>query len=217
MTFSLAGRCARTGMMGAVITTSSPAVGSRCIFARAGVGVVLTQFWTDPRLGPRGLSLLAEGCPADATVAALAASTAQRGWRQIAALDRDGRTGHYTGAHTLPALAGVAGTDCVAIGNILRNDGVPAAMVAAFTAPDAQPLAERLLAAADAGLEAGGEEKPLVSAALLIVHDAPIPYIDLRVDAADAPLTELRRLHALFAPQADDYQARALRPETVWV
>ena len=59
MTFSLAARCATTGMMGAVVTTSSPAVGSRCLHARARVGVVISQFWTDPRLGPRGLALLA--------------------------------------------------------------------------------------------------------------------------------------------------------------
>jgi uncharacterized Ntn-hydrolase superfamily protein len=35
MTFSLAGRCARTGMLGAVVTTSSIAVGARCPYAAA--------------------------------------------------------------------------------------------------------------------------------------------------------------------------------------
>ena len=55
MTFSLLGRCARTGMIGAVVTTSAAAVGSRCPFARAGVGAVLTQHRTDPRLGPLAL------------------------------------------------------------------------------------------------------------------------------------------------------------------
>ena len=38
MTFSLVGRCARTGMLGAAVTTSSIAVGSRCQHARAAVG-----------------------------------------------------------------------------------------------------------------------------------------------------------------------------------
>ncbi|MBA4333662.1 MAG: DUF1028 domain-containing protein, partial [Methylobacterium sp.] len=46
MTFSLAGRCARTGMLGAVVTTSSIAVGSRCQHAAAGVGAALTQHMT---------------------------------------------------------------------------------------------------------------------------------------------------------------------------
>ena len=39
-------------MLGAAVTTSSIAVGSRCIFASAGVGAALTQHVTDPRLGP---------------------------------------------------------------------------------------------------------------------------------------------------------------------
>ena len=51
MTFSIAGRCARTGMLGAVVTTSSMAVGGRCAYAQANVGAVLTQHRTDPRLG----------------------------------------------------------------------------------------------------------------------------------------------------------------------
>ncbi|MDT1986953.1 MAG: DUF1028 domain-containing protein, partial [Planktomarina sp.] len=38
MTFSIAGRCAKTGMFGVAITTSSISVGSRCPHARAGVG-----------------------------------------------------------------------------------------------------------------------------------------------------------------------------------
>ncbi len=61
MTFSLVGRCARTGMLGAAVTTSSIAVGSRCQHARAGVGASLTQHRTDPRLGPLALDLLARG------------------------------------------------------------------------------------------------------------------------------------------------------------
>ena len=61
MTFSLVGRCARTGMLGAVVTTSSLAVGARCPHARANIGAVLTQYCTDPRLGPLALDLLARG------------------------------------------------------------------------------------------------------------------------------------------------------------
>jgi uncharacterized Ntn-hydrolase superfamily protein len=61
MTFSIAGRCSRTGMLGAVVTTSSMAVGSRCAYATAGVGAALTQHRTDPRLGPKMLEQLAQG------------------------------------------------------------------------------------------------------------------------------------------------------------
>ena len=61
MTFSIAGRCPRTGMLGAVVTTSSMSVGSRCAYATAGVGAALTQHRTDPRLGPKMLERLAQG------------------------------------------------------------------------------------------------------------------------------------------------------------
>ncbi len=48
MTFSVVGMCRQTGMFGAAVTTSSIGVGSRCPFAQAGVGAVLTQHRTDP-------------------------------------------------------------------------------------------------------------------------------------------------------------------------
>ena len=69
MTFSIAARCARTGQLGVAVASSSPAVAARCVHARAGVGAVLTQNVTDPRLGPRGPDLLALGATAVDTVA----------------------------------------------------------------------------------------------------------------------------------------------------
>jgi uncharacterized Ntn-hydrolase superfamily protein len=90
VTFSLIGRCARTGQIGAAVTTSSIAVGSRVPFCAAGIGAVLTQHRTDPGLGPRGLDLLRSGCGAEAVVAALVASTPHHAWRQIAVLDASG-------------------------------------------------------------------------------------------------------------------------------
>ena len=211
MTFSLAARCATTGMMGAVVTTSSPAVGSRCLHARARVGVVISQFWTDPRLGPRGLALLAEGCTAAHTAQALVASTPDQDWRQFAVLAPTGRSAHHTGARVKPAMAAAHGPESVAIGNILASDTIPALMVKAFEASTA-PFPERLLAALDAGEAAGGEGRPLVSAALLVVHQAPFPYVDLRVDADPLPLAALRRVWQAYAPFIDLYPCRALAP-----
>ena len=61
MTFSLVGRCERTGMLGIAVSSSSPAVAARCAHVRPGVGAVGSQNMTDPRLGPRLLDLLAAG------------------------------------------------------------------------------------------------------------------------------------------------------------
>ena len=78
MTFSLIARCARSGHLGMAVATSDIAVGGRVAFAAAGVGAVLTQHRTDPRLGARGLDLLRSGCDAAATRDALVASTPER-------------------------------------------------------------------------------------------------------------------------------------------
>lgn len=215
MTFSLAARCARTGMLGAVVTTSSIAVGSRCPYAAAGVGAALTQHTTDPRLGPLALDLLRQGvAPADA-IGSLTAATPRSDWRQLALIDRDGRTAAYTGASCRPEHGEAHGRDCVAIANIVRSRDVPGAMVRAFEAkPDAH-LAARLIAALRAGDEAGGEFKPLVSAALVIADRQPFPYVDLRVDADPEPIAALARLWRDYEPVADLYVARALDPGSV--
>jgi len=60
MTFSISARCERTGQFGVAVSSSSPAVAARCAHARAGVGAVATQNVTDPTIGPRGLTLMAE-------------------------------------------------------------------------------------------------------------------------------------------------------------
>ena len=199
-------------MIGAAITTSSIAVGSRCVHARAGLGVVLTQNRTDPRLGPRGLQLLESGCNPACVVAALVASTPDAGWRQLAVLDRSGVAAHFSGGHIHSIHDAVTGPDCVAAGNILADPGVPGAMVAAFTAGAELALPERLLAALEAGDAAGGELRPVRSAALLVVHQQPFPYVDLRVDGSDSPIAALRALWQEYEPEADAIVTRAIDP-----
>ncbi len=64
MTFSIVARCAETGQFGVAISSSSPAVGARCAFARAGTGAAASQNVTNPALGPFVLDRLAEGMTA---------------------------------------------------------------------------------------------------------------------------------------------------------
>lgn len=214
MTFSLAGRCARTGMLGAVVTTSSIAVGSRCPYAAAGIGAALTQNRTDPRLGPLALHLLRQGYSAENVIASLVGATPRSEWRQLAVIDAQGRTASFTGASCKPEVAEAHGHDCVALGNIVRSKDVPFAMVRAFEADPAAPLAARLIAALKAGDEAGGEFKPLVSTALLIADRQAFPYVDLRVDSDADPIATLARLWQEYEPMADLYVTRALEPDS---
>ena len=213
MTYSLVGRCARTGMLGAVVTTSSMAVGSRCSHVRAGVGAALTQHRTDPRLGPMALELLARGFSADEAMKAIVAGTPHRHWRQLALIDAQGRTAAYSGENVRIERNEAKGRDCVAIANIVRSAELPAAMVRAFEAKPEAPLAARLIAALEAGDAAGGEFQPVTSAALIVAHRESFPYVDLRVDDHKAPIAELARLWAAYEPEADAYVVRAVDPE----
>lgn len=213
MTYSLLGRCARTGQFGAAVTTSSIAVGSRVPHVAPGIGGVLTQHRTDPRLGPRGLDLLRGGCSAEEALAALVASTPHHRWRQLAAIDAQGRTAHFHGAAVKPALGAVHVPDCVALGNILANDHVPAAMAEAFTSSADQPLAERLVRAMEAGEAAGGEGKPVISAALVVMEREIFPLVDLRVDLAPDAITALRALWNAYAPSLREFVTRAVDPD----
>ena len=214
MTYSIAGRCARTGMLGNIVTTSSIAVGNRCQFARANVGAVLTQHRTDPRLGPLGLEFLQLGLTAEETIRALVSATPHHAWRQLAVIDAKGRSAHYSGGNIRSIHAGVSGKDCVAIGNVIRSTEVPAAMVRAFEAEPGKPLAERLCAALKAGHDAGGEFKQVTSAGLLIVHEHPFPYVDLRTDDHPDPIAEVTRLWKLYEPTADNYVKRVFEPDS---
>jgi len=212
MTFSLAGRCARTGMLGAAVTTSSIAVGSRCPFAAAGVGAAMTQHMTDPRLGPLMLDRLRRGESAQQAIDAAVAGTPGPEWRQLAVIDRQGRTASYSGASVRGERAEAHGRDCVSIANIVRSPAIPAAMVKAFESDPETPLASRLISALEAGHTAGGEPRPLVSASLLVMHREAFPYVDLRVDRDADPIGTLRRLWREYEPAADLYIARAVKP-----
>ena len=213
MTFSLIGRCPRTGQIGAVVATSAIAVGARVAYCAAGVGAVLTQHRTDPRLGPRGIDLLRSGCSARQTVDALVASSLHAHWRQIAVLDATGDTAAHSGARTRPEMSEASAQDACAIGNILANARVPAAMLLAFQADPAAPLADRLLHALEEGLAAGGEMGPVHSAHLLVVERESFPLVDLRVDWHDQPVAELRALSQRYAPQSGEFVLRALDPD----
>lgn len=215
MTFSVAARCPKTGMLGVAITTSSIAVASRCPWARAGVGAVATQNITDPSLGRKGLDLLEQGLPAPEALQHLMQNADYAAYRQVTMIDAAGRTAIWGGEKTLGIHAAASGRDCVAAGNLLRSTDVPQALVKAFEAATGDHLADRLLTALEAGLAAGGEMGPIHSAGLLVVDRTEWPLVDLRIDwHDDNPLLPLRRLWEAFKPQAQDYITRALDPRS---
>jgi uncharacterized Ntn-hydrolase superfamily protein len=215
MTFSLAGRCERTGAVGAVIASASMAVASRCLAVRAGVGAVCSQSTTDPRLREALLEAMASGLAAGDALAALVGRTPDITYRQLAAVDAAGRSASYSGELALGEAAHVCAPGAAAAGNLLADPGVPAAMLAAFADRSDHSLGDRLVGALTAGLAAGGEVSPVRSAGILIAGSEPWPVTDLRVDWHDDPVGELAELWRLWQPQAESYVARALHPSEV--
>ena len=213
MTFSILGRCERTGAFGIAVTSSSIAIGSRCgRWAAAGVGAVATQNITDPSLGALGLDLLARGFEAEATLQQMVNAGAYPAFRQLAVLDRHGRSAYYAGAKALGIHTMQRGPNCIASGNLLQHDGIPRAMIERFVGEAEHHIGERVLAALRAGLDAGGEEGPLHGASVYVVDRLAWPLIDLRVDLHDDPIGELERVFALYFPQMNDYLLRAVEP-----
>lgn len=213
MTFSLAARCPKTGAFGVVITTASLAVGARCPFVRGGVGAVLTQNRTDPRLGPKGLDLLEKGASARSTIDALVENAHVIGWRQLAVVDKHGRTAHYSGKSIVSKHCGCEGPQCVSIGNLLVSEKLPQRMVEGYMANPDTSFADRLVDALQAGLDAGGEVNPVRSATLLVASQFKFPHINLRVDDHDDPVGELRRIWRKYEPEVDNFILRVLDPD----
>jgi uncharacterized Ntn-hydrolase superfamily protein len=212
MTFSLLGLDPQRGSFGAIVSSSSPAVAARCLAVRAGVGAVTSQNITDPRLRERLLDLLAGGAAPQQAIDEVVATASHINYRQLTAIDGQGRTGAYSGPNTLGTHAAAHGAGAVAAGNLLADPAVPAVMVEAFEAGAHATLGDRLIAALEAGLDAGGEAGPVRSAGMLVADAVEWPVTDLRVDWADDPVGQLAALWRVWEPQADSYVQRALDP-----
>ena len=145
MTFSLAGRCERTGAVGAVIASASMAVAARCVAVRAGVGAVCSQSTTDPRLRGQLLDAMASGLAAAGAIAAVVGRAPDITYRQLAAVDVAGGSACYSGDLALGEATHVRATGAAAAGNLLADRGVPAAMLAAFTGRPGDSLGDRLI------------------------------------------------------------------------
>jgi uncharacterized Ntn-hydrolase superfamily protein len=213
MTFSIIARCPASGQYGAAVSSSSPAVASRCIRARAGVGAAVSQNITDPDLGRRALDAMAAGCTPEQALARLQ-ELPFIAYRQLMAIDAMHPPAIFTGASALGTLASAAGQDAACAGNMLASLDVPAAMLAAFERAQGS-LAERLMQALLAGQEAGGEEGPVHSAGLLVYADLDWPIVDLRLDWVEAgPIEALYDAWKIYEPQVQDYILRARDPRS---
>jgi uncharacterized Ntn-hydrolase superfamily protein len=213
VTFSLLGRCAGTGRLGMVVSSSSPAVAARCAWARPGVGVAASQNITDPRLGPGLLDAVERLGDPKAAVDEVVAGAVGVEHRQLVVLDAGGKGAAYSGTRSLGTYGHRVVEGCAAAGNLLSSERVLDAMIDAFVNGADLDLGDRLLGALTAAVDAGGEAGPVRSAGLLMVGEVAWPVADLRVDWHEEPVAELERVWQVYKPQLEDYVTRALDPE----
>ncbi len=200
-TFSIVARDSKTGEMGVAVQSHWFSVGSSVTWGEAGVGVVATQSFIDPGYGLKGLELMRSGVPAPEALARLVKADAQRDGRQVALLDAQGRVAAFTGPSAIGAAGDRVGVQYSTQANLMANARVWPAMAEAFEKSPGD-LADRLIAALEAGQAAGGDIRGRQSAAILVVRAQSTgrPWagadrvFDLRVDDHPEPIAELKRL-----------------------
>ncbi|HID92965.1 MAG TPA: DUF1028 domain-containing protein [bacterium (Candidatus Stahlbacteria)] len=201
-TFSIVAYDSITGELGVAVESKFLAVGAVVPYAEAGVGAIATQAWGNTTYGPDGLALLKMGISPEQVINILTSKDTNRTQRQLGIVDAKGRAAAYTGEDCLYWAGHIVGHHYAVQGNILAGEQVVKEMAQAFEQTDGT-LAERLLAALEAGQGAGGDRRGRQSAALLVVRKYGgysgynDRYIDLRVDDNPEPIKELKRLFRL--------------------
>jgi uncharacterized Ntn-hydrolase superfamily protein len=131
--------------------------------------------------------------PAAAIEGALAGDDG-RGIRQVHAVDSEGRTAAWTGGNCVEWCGSVSAGGVSIAGNMLAGE----ATLAAWKAGGDLPMPDRLMAAMEAGQQAGGDRRGRQSAAMVMVTTEDFPDLDLRVDDHADPVGELRRLLGIW-------------------
>jgi uncharacterized Ntn-hydrolase superfamily protein len=200
-TFSICGLDPETGEVGVAVQSKYFAVGAVVSWARAGVGAVATQAAGIAGYGPLLLDELAAGAAPDEAIRRVLADDDGRETRQLGVVAADGRSASFTGSQCNEWAGHETGDGVAVQGNILAGESVVADMTAAFGAGTGT-LAERLVAALEAGQAAGGDVRGQQSAAVYVERAGAGAdtgklidrVVDLRVDDHERPITELRRL-----------------------
>jgi uncharacterized Ntn-hydrolase superfamily protein len=199
MTYSIIARDPDTGHMGIATQSQAFAVGSSVPWALPGYGVIATQSMGEPMYGELGLDSLRSGLTASEALTALRSVDPHPERRQVAMLDGRGNISVYTGEACIRAAGHATGEDCAALANMMASSTVWDVMVETYEQSSGS-LARRLLTALHAAEDKGGDFRGRRSAAVVVVRAERTgrPWrdqvVDLRVDDADEPVSELDRL-----------------------
>ena len=199
-TFSIAAYDPENGDLGVAVASRYLAVGAVVPYARAGVGAIATQAWCNTSYGVKGLDMLQESMIPQQVLEKLTEDDEGRDKRQVGIVNITGASASYTGSEAQSWAGHRFGENYAVQGNILVGEEVVLAMERAFLNTKGD-LADRLMAALEAGDAAGGDSRGKQAAAILVVRDMGSGYsdryVDLRVDDHTQPVMELRRIYKL--------------------
>ncbi len=195
-----------------------PAVGTLCPFASEN-GAIATQSLVNVELGRKGIEYVDDGLAIEDALSALLNADDGAENRQLHGIDSDG-TFTFSGEECNGWYGHESGENYTVAGNLLAGESVIAETARAYreSSDEDRPLAERLIDALAAGQAEGGdkrEELHVQSAALLVetTESAEMDpyYNDLRVDATETPIADLREAYALagegFDAAVERYEA----------
>lgn len=219
MTYTVIARCPRTAELGVGIATYSLAVGGLCPAIESNSGVLSSQAFVNPEFKSLGLKLLASGHSAGQVLDLLRQGDPLIDYRQVGIVDREGRAAVFTGDKTRAWSGHRTGPGYAVFGNVLAGAEVVDAMAEAFEERSDQPLAERLIAALEAGRDAGGQagsRGPLTerSAAVRVHGLSDHAIVDLRSDVHDKAVDHLRYLFTTYQPYIAFHRTRWLDPQS---
>jgi uncharacterized Ntn-hydrolase superfamily protein len=217
MTYTILGRCAKTGRVGIGIATFSITVGRYTHCARAMAGVTVSQAFANENNNAIALRLLDQGFTANAVLEHLKANDVYYTYRQIGVIDRTGAAAAYTGPGVRGWAGEVYGDNYIATGNGLVGQHVVKEIAKGFLSEPDSDLEHRLLMGIEYGRDAGGqgtadEHKAERSSALLVYSRNAYPDIDLRVDLHATAVEELRRVWVEYKKYEAYYRHRGEHP-----
>jgi uncharacterized Ntn-hydrolase superfamily protein len=204
-TFSIVAADLQNGEVGCAVQSKYFSVGSVVPWAQAGIGAVATQAAGVAVYGRLVLEELHRGADPDEALERVLADDPGRETRQLGVVTADGRAAAFTGRQCLDWAGHRTGAGFAVQGNILAGEQVVDEMARAFE-KTVGPLADRLVAALEAGQAAGGDRRGQQSAALLVERaggraesrEGIDRICDLRVEDHPEPIVELRRLVGIW-------------------
>lgn len=212
MTFAIIARDPATGQIGVAKTTRTLAAGGLDLYRHVPKLGLCLGISTVGRCHKVGAVMISNGLGAEFAMQTMVRSDEHIAYRQLAAIDTDGRVSAFTGASCFPYAGHIIGDGFVVLGNVLVGPETTKGMEQAYLESEGQPFARRLLACLEGGRDAGGQHGGQRSADIAVFGDREGALLDLRIDISPEPVGALVELYEQFVPLVPYYELHRLAP-----